>query len=363
MTEQTLQPFYDPERTYAENLAAGPFGIFADGTVFAESESPQEDFLGIKTHLPFGIPAGPVPNARFAKAALDKGFDLVTYKTVRSRPVACNEFPNVLPLAVEGDLTLNQAAQGIWVKNGYESPLTITNSFGVPSFAPEIWQPDLAEAVRHAREGQVVIGSFQGTIDPAAGTGDYVADFAKTARLVQETGVRVFEVNLSCPNEGTAHLLCFDLDRVKAVAEAVKNAIGDAPLIIKIAYFADQAELTRLVMAVGRIVQGIAAINTIPAKIYRDPALTEPALPGNNRLLSGTCGDGVRWAGLEMVSRLHALREANTMDFAIIGTGGVTAPEHYAAYRQFGADAVMSATGAMWNPLLAQAIKRRQKVA
>ncbi len=32
-------------------------------------------------------------------------------------------------------------------------------------------------------------------------------------------------------------------------------------------------------------------------------------------------------------------------------------PEDYFEYRSVGADAVMSATGAMWNPYLAQEIK------
>ena len=37
--------------------------------------------------------------------------------------------------------------------------------------------------------------------------------------------------------------------------------------------------------------------------------------------------------------------------------GGVIRPEDYKAYREAGANAVMSATGAMWNARLAQDIK------
>ncbi|MEK9161093.1 MAG: diguanylate cyclase, partial [Patescibacteria group bacterium] len=39
------------------------------------------------------------------------------------------------------------------------------------------------------------------------------------------------------------------------------------------------------------------------------------------------------------------------------GVGGVTRPEDYKEYRDAGADVVMSATGAMWNPYLAKEIK------
>ena len=43
--------------------------------------------------------------------------------------------------------------------------------------------------------------------------------------------------------------------------------------------------------------------------------------------------------------------------FSITGVGGVMTPEDYLDYRSAGADVVMSATGAMWNPYLAEEIK------
>jgi dihydroorotate dehydrogenase len=47
------------------------------------------------------------------------------------------------------------------------------------------------------------------------------------------------------------------------------------------------------------------------------------------------------------------------MNYAIIGVGGVGSPEAFDEYRRAGADAVMSATSAMWNPNLAREIKER----
>ncbi len=58
-----------------------------------------------------------------------------------------------------------------------------------------------------------------------------------------------------------------------------------------------------------------------------------------------------------MVRQLAALRSELCLRYAIVGVGGVMRPEHADAYRAAGADAVMSATGAMWNPLLAQEVK------
>jgi dihydroorotate dehydrogenase len=58
-----------------------------------------------------------------------------------------------------------------------------------------------------------------------------------------------------------------------------------------------------------------------------------------------------------MVERLAKLRHKKGLDYQIIGVGGVMTPADFKAYRQAGADVVMSATGAMWNPGLANQVK------
>lgn len=349
------EPFYDPTKTYEENYDNGPFGEFANGEKFEQVGEPEHEVLGQKVYLPFGIPAGPLLNAKFVIVALDKGFDIVAYKTVRTRSHPSNPFPNVLAVHPEGDLTLAMANEGLVGDTNYTRPISITNSFAVPAKNPDVWQQDMKQAVRHARKGQFVIGGFQGTT--GGGEAEYIKDFVTAARLVKETGVPVLEANLSCPNEGTAHLLCFDLERTQRITGAIKDEIGNTPLIIKIAYFSDQDRLEELMKRVGNIVDGVAAINTIPTKIWKDDTHTEQALPGANRLVAGVCGQPIKWAGLEMVERLRKLREELSLNFEIIGVGGVTKPQDYFEYRNLGADGVMSATGAMWNPFLAQEIK------
>ncbi len=352
------KPFFDPEKTYEENFSQGPFGAFADGEIFKQTGTPEYTVLGQKVFTPFGIPAGPLLNGKYVKAALDKGFDMPIYKTVRTKKYPCNPWPNVLSVQVKGDLTLEQADKGVVANHTYSEPISITNSFGVPSFDPDFWQKDMKEAVDYAKKGQVVIGSFQGTTNATGNVDAYVEDFVTAAKLVKETGAKILEINLSCPNEGTAHLLCFDLERTAKVASAVKNAVGNTPVVIKVAYFKEQEQLKKLLTLVGNVIDGIAAINTIPAKIYDENG--NQALPGNNRLVSGTCGYPIKWAGENMVERLVKLREEMNLNFEIIGVGGVTTVQDYEEYRKLGADAVMSATGAMWNPFLAQEIKKQK---
>ena len=363
MTKQIHTPFYDPEKSYEENYEQGPFGAFADGKVFKQEGEPQYDFLGKKLYLPFGIAAGPLVNGKFIKAALEKGFDIGVYKTVRTRVKKSNQWPNVLPVDITGNLTIEQAQEGVVTKKKFTQPLAITNSFGNPSYPVEVWQKDIADLIAwtNKRKGQMVCGMIEGTRwDESFTEKDFIDDWVLAARLMNETKIHAIEANFSCPNEGdkVKQLLCFDIHQSRKIAEAIKNEIGNTPLVIKISHFASETALQTFVKELGPIVDGISAINTITAAVYDEKG--NQALPGGDwRLKSGICGEPIKWAGVDMVKRLKKLREEKNLTFAIIGVGGVTTPEYYAEYRKAGADVVMSATGAMWNPYLAQEIKEK----
>ncbi|MSS13213.1 diguanylate cyclase [Bifidobacterium tsurumiense] len=366
-------PLYDVNASYEDNYEHGPFGAFGealehegDGVAAPSADGQSNEdrfhsFLGNMVREPFGIPAGPLLNERFATAAFRMGFDLAVYKTVRSRQWGYNPFPNVLsvhPKNKSGFLVPGSAEldEGVLADTHYESPVSISNSFGVPSRDPDVWQPDMHKAIGQAGRGQLLIPSFQGSRTPEMDTQAYIADHVLTAKLVAETGASLMEMNTSCPNEGHNRLLCHDPRLVGEITDAVKREIGDLPLIIKLAYIpTDEALESMLRNTVARgSVQGIAAINTISAKLV--DAQGGQALPGEGRERSGVCGNAIRQAGLDMVRRLAALRERMDLNFAIIGVGGVLSAQDYVSYRQSGADAVMSATGTMWNARLAQEI-------
>jgi hypothetical protein len=354
-----MTPFYDPLLTYADNYERGPFGDFADGLdVDVPETPPQYEVFGHQVHRPFGIPAGPLLNAAYCSAAFRNGYDVNVYKTVRSCASPAHAFPNTLAVHVNGPLSYERATRPVLANDDYTGVTSITNSFGVPSRDPDEWQPDMADAVWAAGHGQVLIGSFQGTRTPGySGTGEaaLVADHARTALLVRETGAPILELNLSCPNEGSAGLLCFDPRLVAAIALAVKDAIGDVPLVLKLAYFEHKEVLKDLVSRTRGIVDGYAAVNTIPARVINRHG--RQALPGAGRDVSGVCGAAIAWAGLEMVSRLARLREVPGGDYSIFGVGGVRSPHDYLSLRDAGADVVMSATGAMFEPGLGSRVR------
>lgn len=351
--------FYDPAKTYEDNFNNGPFTVGTEATDDTEPHATYTVF-GKKVNSPFGIPAGPLLNSKYIKYAFENGFDVVCYKTQRTVPFECNDFPNVLYLDIDGDLTLEKAAKpqrGRGKTSKSPKEISITNSFGNPSLGPDFWIDDLKQALSYQREGQLLIMSVVGTIKDGFSEEDYWNDFADAASLAASTGVEAIELNLSCPNVATEGVLCYTHDAVVEICKRAKNKVGDIPLIAKFGYFSEkQQELLESIIAdAAPYLSGVSAINTIAAPVVNENG--EQALPGPNRLKSGVCGASVKWAGLDMVSKLSKIREKKNLDFQIVGVGGVMTVNDFTAYRKAGADVVQSATGAMWNPHLAQEVK------
>ena len=350
--------FYNPELSYEENYRLGPPISKLNLTSPKRDTATNYKFLGFPVSLPFGIPPGPLLNSKYMEAAFAWGFDVSTYKTVRSGEFPCHPFPNVLPVKSTSKLNPAQTPRLTTEESFGDNPKTfnITNSFGVPSQRPEVWQADAKLALDYVAEGQLMILSFMGTVKPDQTQKEFAEDFASAARLAKETGVKVLEANLSCPNIGNEGLVCFNLDATEAVCKEIRTAIGDTPLILKVGYYQNPEDLKRLTQIAAKYAHAIAEINTLQVEVVDSEG--KQALPGPNRLRSGICGAGIKWAGIEMVEKLNKLRTENKYNFEIVGIGGVMTPEDYLSYRERGADLVQSATGAMWNPYLANEISK-----
>jgi dihydroorotate dehydrogenase (NAD+) catalytic subunit len=349
---------YDPAKSYEHNFVYGPFGKTAKAR--KSVGKPQHKLFGQKVHVPFGIPAGPLLNSNFVKQAFDHGFDVVCYKTQRSVPFEPNQFPHILYVDVDGDLTLEKATRPLRGATSTNRPVesfSITNSFAMPSKGPDFWVEDMQKAISYQGEAQLLIMCVVGTIKSGFSKEDYYDDFADTAELAVKGGAKVIEANLSCPNVANEGVLCYTPDAVAAICSRVKERIGKVPLLIKVGYYspAQQELLEGIVYKNRKYIDGISAINTIAAPIVNQYG--EQALPGANRLKSGVCGASIKWAGLDMTRRLKALRERLDLDYSIVGVGGVMTAADFQEYREVGADLVQSATGAMWNPDLAAQIK------
>ncbi len=344
------QPVYNPHKTLGDNLRP----------------KPAETFLGHEINSRFGIAACPATmNAAYIRAAFENGFDVLTRKTERSVRYPANVFPNVLKLDVKGHFKPDQGNTPITgrlpdVINPED--LTIANSCGNNSEGPEYWIEDFRKALSYAGPGQLLIASVVGTIKDGFSSADYHDDFARSAGLAVEAGAPAVELNLSCPNVVGEGVLCYDINAVVDICSRVKERIGDVPIIIKLGYFTyNQEELLRdEIQQVAPYVAAVSASNTIPALIVDEAG--KPAFPGPGRERAGVSGTAIKWAGIDMVNRLHQLRETLRLNYEIIGVGGVMQAKDYDDYRRVGADVVQAATGAMWNPDLAHEIKKAQQV-
>lgn len=357
---QTTAPFYDPTRSYDENYVDGPFGLFRESPQFPLKKGSYE-FFGTKIDIPFGIPAGPLLNSAYVEGAWRWGYSIPTYKTVRGNVYPTHPYPNVIRVATDKrDILPGETVIGdLHVENIVVEKDGITNSFGVPSKDPSVWQVDVRQALVDMPKGNTMILSFMGTKTQEMSREQYIEDFVRACMLAKETGVPVLEVNFSCPNFGKEGLICQDLETSRDILEALHRAKGNVPLLVKIGYFGEtQREgLNKLIEAIHEYADGVCAINTISAKVVDKDG--NQALPGNPvRLSSGICGSTIAWAGLEMAEYITNYRHNKVWkDFVVIGVGGVTKVEDYLAYMKLGVDVVQSATGAMWKPDLAIQIR------
>lgn len=352
---------YSNKYTFEENFERGPVELLRLKKPEFKKIKPKFKFLGFPVNIPFGIAAGPLPNSQYLKAAFDYGFSICTYKTVRSESFPCHPFPNIVFVNAGNRLNpLKTKKLKIKTRSDSKEKISITNSFGVPSRDPEFWQKDVSKSLRFEKRGQLLILAFMGTVKKNQTKQEFINDFANTGKLAKQTGAKVLEVNLSCPNLENEGLVCYDLKITEEICRAIRKAIGKTPLIIKVGYFHNDKDIETIAKIANEYANAIAAINTIQVEIVDD--FGNQALPGPNRLRSGVGGFAIKWAGLKMVSKLNLIRSKKNYKFEIIGIGGVMNPSDYFEYRKAGADAVQSVTGAMWNPYLAYEIWKQENI-
>ena len=154
-------PLYRLDRTFEQNAAAGPYfaGPYPD-----VPSTPMKDFLGYRVASRFGIAASLVLNERWFELYSRLGFDLLTYKTIRSRERRAHPPPNWLYL---DEPNLADAARlSSAIGDLPATPLTATaaGSIGMPSSAPGSLAPrhsQLPGAVA-ARAGSHRVGRWHG---------------------------------------------------------------------------------------------------------------------------------------------------------------------------------------------------------
>ena len=335
---------YDRRESYQWNYDHVP-----DVVDIALAAIPGEwTFCGRPSGSPLGMPAGPLLNGRWILYYASLGFDVLTYKTVRSVERSCYDLPNLQPVVtgpLRGDETEVPACdemRGSWAV-----------SFGMPSQSPEVWRRDIEWTRRELPAEKLLNVSVVASIQEGWTIDDTADDYARCARWAVESGADSVETNFSCPNVNTADGQLYQVPGDAAVvAERVRDAVGTTPFVIKVGHVTETGQAEELLGAVAAFVDAIAMTNSVAASVRRSDGKQE--FDGQRR---GICGAATRDASLEQTRKFAELVDSEEHKVALIGVGGASSAADVGAYLAAGAESVQIATAAMVDPLLAQRIR------
>ena len=378
MIESTCNKFGFFKLLAAHGFAPVPFDLSSPFNLFKSPigfNDPPTDPLrvertviaGYPVDFPLGLPASILTaNATWIEFYARRGFDILTYKTVRTRYEKGHNFPYWVFLEDPQAITdpskppIMRGYEGYWPQD--TTRISMANSFGIPSFAPAWWQEDVARARKVIKEGhQVLIVSIVSSVKE--GNIDAITrDFVNAALMAKDAGGQIIEANYSCPNVQGEHDDVYQNPSISShISKALMNELRGTPLIVKIGYL-PEPKLREFVKSNAPFVNGIVAINTVSAKIVNEDG--KQTFPDRHREQdrenAGVSGWAIKAKAQEVATNLVALREEFKLgsDFALLGLGGVLTKEDCKERKATGVTAVESCTGAFMNPLLGVHIRR-----
>ena len=336
---------YDRLQSYQWNYEHPPDVV----EVPLEPMSGQWTFCGRPVGSPLGMPAGPLLNGRWILYYAGLGFDVLTYKTVRSSQRLCYDLPNLPPVETgplqghETEVPGSDSMEGSWAV-----------SFGMPSQEPESWRRDIEWTREQLSSEKLLSVSVVATIQPGWTIAATADDYAQCARWAAESGADCVETNFSCPNVSTADGQLYQVpDQAAVVAQRVRDAVGQTPYVIKIGHMPEPDRARELLNAVAPHIDGIAMTNSVATTVR---------MPGGEMLFDGAsrgiCGKATREASLEQTRLFADLVREEGLGVSLIGVGGASTAADVADYLEAGAESVHIATAAMVDPLTAQKIRR-----
>lgn len=341
-----MQP-YDITKTFEENITYGPF--FEGKIPKLPKRKATKTFLGHKVNSLFGLAASPMTfTARSIGLFAQLGYDIITYRSVRSMEWHGLGAPNWAYVDASNDLSIDQLNAGLEgrLESFPKQSVSTANSFGIQSFKPDYWLQEYERAKESLSAGQLLILALM--ITPEGGK-DAVEDAADVAELANQTTAKVFEINLACPNSGSSALIYNDIETSLRVCQSVKEKIGNKPLLAKVGYYNNMDALKKFMKLSKGVISGLTSTNTYSAPVKEGPNDFFPGRP-----IAGISGNAIRHLSMEQARKaVDFKQELNLEDFVIIGLGGVMKPEHIDQYLALGVDAVQAVTGVWADPLLA----------
>ncbi|GAA2993017.1 dihydroorotate dehydrogenase [Microbacterium terrae] len=283
--------------------------------------------LGLTFESPFGVAAGFDKDVKGAAGLHALGFGHVEVGTLTAIPQEGNPRPRLFRLIPDR---------------------AVVNRMGFNNHGAEAAAARLTKLRRRAK--RTVLGVNIGksrVVDVDAATADYVRSATLLAPLAD-----YLVVNVSSPNTpGLRGLQA--VETLRPLLQAVKDAAGLTPLLVKIAPDLPDDEVTAIAgLAVDLGLAGLIATNTTISRegLVTDPTVVEAAGAG------GLSGAPLAERSLAV---LRIVRAAVPADFCVISVGGVETAADVRARLDAGADLVQGYTAFLYRgPLWARQINR-----
>ena len=340
-------PLYDLHKSFQENYDQGQFLNANILPISYPHKSQWRSILGYKVSCPIGVPACAIMTSKGIALASRLGFNVLTYKTIRSAPQPCLNYPNICFVDCNHQLNITEVGNTFYASDEPKKDfLAISNSFGISSFELNWLKKDIAQARASLSEGQILIVSVLGS---ATDTITIEQDFTTTAKFAYEAGAQIIELNLSCPNIHGG-LLYKDPELVFTIVNKVFQEVP-IPVTIKVGIFDSPSQMGATLMAAASAgARGVCGINAVPINV-----ITTDNKPffGSDRIISGLSGDPIRSLSLQFITDANAIIQQEKINLILFATGGITKPEHFQDFFAAGATVAMSATGMIWDPNLA----------
>ncbi|MCG8529813.1 MAG: dihydroorotate dehydrogenase [Desulfovibrionales bacterium] len=212
-----------------------------------------------------------------------------------------------------------------------ETPCGMLNAVGLQNSGVEAF---LAEKLPKLPTAELPVIANLYACDPS--------EFAElTSVLAKEEGIAAIEVNISCPNVAEGGILFGQEAKLAAgVTEAVKNAAGDKPVIIKLS--PNVTNITTIAKAVeGAGADIISCINTLSGMAV-DVWSRKPLLAN---VIGGLSGPAIKPVALRCTYQV-----CQAVDIPVIGIGGITSAEDILEFMLVGAHAVQIGTANFLRP-------------
>ena len=303
-----------------------------------------------------GIAAGPLLNSKWVEGYARLGFDVLTYATVRSAFRPAHALPNIR------QVDNREQAAVIARRPGGNGDTTIAVSLGEPSMEPDVWRKDVRRAKERIRPGQILIVSVIGTPHPGGDAETLVADSARCAAWAAASGADAVEVHLATPDPFAEHarLLYENVPLAAQILHRIRTTV-DVPVLAKLGAFRTPRLLHETATRLAPWTNGFVLVHSMSRRVLDDKGT--PFFEGSGRERADVVGAQTFAVASRQVEEMLAWRKAGAWDRAILAVGGISTVERAHDLLREGADAVLVATAALFDPLFAARFRQTRATA